>query len=212
MSDETVENGPSTPAQEPSSSESPALDLSAIDERMNALRSELQETLGGFTEQFQQFTSRFDTEDEEEYLDPDDPGYEDALRQQELDRLVNERVQQALTPIQEQQMVERRESAFNALTEKYSDLQDETVVGPIVKSLLDELGDRQDLINSPWFVRQIEREYLANKAREQAAREIPAGERKEVQLEGARGAAPQEPEEDHQDRLIRLHQQGQGLL
>lgn len=209
MSDDTVENGSSTPAPEATeATQAPALDLSPIEDRMNSLRDELQSSL---SEQFQQFASRFDEDDDDE-LDPQDPEYDEKLAQQEFDRLVSERVQQALTPFQEQQQMERRETAFQDLTTKYTDLADETVAGPIVKSLLDELGDRPDLINSPWFVKQIEREYLASKAREQAAREIPAGERKEVQLEAAGGAAPQEPEEDHQERLIRLHQQSQGLL
>ena len=207
MSDETVENGPPTPADAPETpaAAAPTLDLSPIEERMNSLRDELQSSL---SEQFQQFASRF--EEEEDDLDPDDPDYDQRLAEQQFEQLVNERVQKALTPFQEQQMVERREAAYAELTKNYTDLANEDVAGPIVKSLLDELGDRPDLINSPWFVKQIEREYLASKAREQAAKEIPAGERKEVLLEGAGGAAPSEPEEDIQDRVWKAAQQLSG--
>ena len=66
--------------------------------------------------------------------------------------------------------------------------------------------------NSPAFTDLIEREYKAHVADKSAAQETPAGQRREVQLESGGGAAPQDRDEDIQDRIIEAAKRASPLI
>lgn len=156
-------------------------------------------------EMFQSFQAQPEEDDSDDYpLDEGDDGYEEQEAQRILDRMVEERVQQALTPIEQRQQLRDRESAYEKLVETYPGMKDPETA----KAVLHDAADLLERINpqaieSPVLVELAERIYKARTADERAAQEKPAGSRQDVDLEQGGGAAPVDREESIQDRMVK---------
>lgn len=138
--------------------------------------------------------------DEDLYDDPEtQPGQgqpeqltEEQMAIEELNRMVDQRVQQVVTPFFEQQETARRAEAIRGLAEKYPDFKSPEVLGPIDQEMA-ELANRYGnpaLRTDPVLAERI---YQAHKAAAVAAAETPA----EAGREGASletGAGPGQPE------------------
>lgn len=217
MSDQTAPVGEDTSTPETGTEDTqPKADdyQSRIDQRLD----EMGQTQRQMFEQFQAWQEA-QQEPEEEYdpldgLDPESDEYDEALAQKQFQEAVDARVQEALTPIQQQQQLDRRNQAYQKLQDKYTELQDEQKAAPIVEAVagwaIENIGEH--FLNTPAFVDLIEREYKAHVADQRAAQETPASSRQEVQLESGGGAAPADREEDIQDRIIEAAKRASPLI
>lgn len=197
---ETAEAAPATAEgteQATTTEAPPSFDTSKLEERMEAQARQMQEQLAQLQERLPAPT------EEDELLEPGDDGYEDQEATKALDAWFEERFKERMEPLQQQQMVERRNDEYDALLEDYPEMQDEQFAKPIIARATELARSlNPDAVNRPEFVDLIEAVYKAHVADQRAAREKPAGERKEVVLEGAGGAAPSEPEEDLAARIV----------
>lgn len=154
---------------------------------------------------------------------PPDDGYEFEFDDDDFDddnnltpdavmRMLDERAQQAVQPLlaefQAAQTAKENAAMFDALEERYTDLQDEAYQDEIAEKYLGfvrEIG-RPDLAQDP---RVFERFYLGEKGLKAGEDEIPAGSEKGVQLErsGAAGAGGEEPD-DTEDRIAKAYSGG----
>ena len=184
-------------------------DLSKLEQRMAEQMEAMQRQIA---EQFEQHAPQPDEDDEDDLLDPTDPDYEERLAEQQLNEWFEQRFQERMEPVQRQQMIEKRDEEFAGLLEEFPDLQDDKVRKPVLQEA-QRLAQaiNPDAVNRPEFVDLIEIVYKAQKADERAAQETPAGERKEVVLEGP-GAAPAEPEEDLAARIVAASQRSSPLV
>jgi hypothetical protein len=141
--------------------------------------------------------------DQQQQQEPDpadpyyDPQYEQQQAMQQLQQYIQDQVQQGvqsqITPyIRQQQAIE--------LENKYPDLQNPQVAGPLVEEatkFAQQLG-KPELAGDPRFIEKI---YLAQSASSQAAQQTAADGDNGVHLEGA-GAAPQAQEGDAGDDML----------
>lgn len=185
----------------------------SYEDRLNDRLEELARQNQALMERFEQYQVDDDDDDDEEYEpDPDDPEYDEWAQQKALEDLINERVQQALTPLQQQQQIEQRNQAYNALVDQYPQMADEKFASSIVGAAAD-LADQIGLDpNSPRFVDLIQLQYKAHVADEAAKQEKPAGQRPEVRLESGGGAAPADRDEEIQDRMSNSGQNANFLI
>lgn len=195
---EAVETAPaSTEAPQTEAPQQP--DLSRFEQRLD----ELSENNRALLEQWQQFNQ---PEDDEPYpLSEEDDGYEEQEAQRLLEEMIEQRVQQHLSPIQQQQAIRDRDNALGALEAQYPELADQKIGREVLDAAVEfaEMIGNPELVNHPAFARVVEREYKSRKADERAAQETPAGSRQDVALETGGGAAPQQVDEDDQDRILR---------
>ena len=208
MSDQSVESVPVNDApvdstEAPSSAEqgAQAPDLSRLYEQMEQMQSGLASRL----EQFEQKLTPQEQEIEDLYpLDEGDDGWEEQEFQRQLDQMVESRLQEKLTPYMQQQQLKERDQEFEGLLEQYTELAEDKGLLKSVVEQAEQFAARlnPEFVNTPEFVDLMEMVYKARKADERAAQEKPAGERKEVSLEGGGGRAPSEPEEDPQDAVL----------
>jgi hypothetical protein len=162
--------------------------------------------------QYEQLLSRFEQPEAEYDDDPyplseEDDGYEDQEAQRILDQMVNERVQQALTPYQKQQNIDRRDTAYERMVDQFPQMQDKDFASDIVQKAAEFAQQiNPEFVDSPGFVDLIETFYKAHVADSRAQQETPAGGRRDVQLESGGGAAPADRDEDMEDRIIKAAQ------
>lgn len=132
-----------------------------------------------------------------------------ATVQHEAAQIAEQKVNEALSPIQAEREDERRGTEADALEAKYLELQDADVVEKVLDRAVrhaQRLGVPADQVNSvatePAFIELV---YLAMKAEEQTAGE-PAPSSPGVQLESGGAAGPAAPQDapDLGDRIVKL--------
>ncbi len=186
---------------------------------MDKLNSRLDEIGGHMSQLYEAYASMMNPPEDEGYADDDydETEYEDdqddtdpEAERRRLERALDKAVQERLAPHLEQQQIEKRDSAFNQLTERYPELDNEEQLAPIVEAAY-EMAQRmtgqdnpRQVVNSPLFVQLVEKEYKARKADERAAQETPAGQRQDPYLESGGRVATDGSGEDEQERLVRL--------
>lgn len=168
---------------------------------------ERMEQLGGHTmtvaEQLQAIQQRLDQqpEEDEDYLEEGDPGYEEQQFEQYLDRLVADRVEQgvreAVTPLQQARQAEVYDTRASDIESKFTDLMDDkgkpTELAASVMQAAWESAERFG-INSdsdPRFWDVFEMSYKAHKADEIRGRETAAGQTSAVLESGGASAGSQ---------------------
>jgi hypothetical protein len=129
---------------------------------------------------------------EGQFLDPADPSYDPNQVAQQLsdvvERVVQQRVEQSVAPLQEQVQDVRRERDWQAIADEFPELVDEQVAKPVFQlaKTLAEHNGHAELAQEPWFVRMA---YITGKAME-TANEEGAEAPSAAHLEGGGGAAP----------------------
>ncbi len=182
--------------------------------------------LGSFTanqlDALQQALSQQNTQvddDEGDWLDEGDDGYEEQQFQRYLDQLVSERVeqgvQQAISPIQQARQAEVYDTRASEIEGRYRDLMDDkgkpTELAASVMQAAWESAERFG-INSdsdPRFWDVFEMSYKAHKADEIRGRETAAGQTSAVLESGGASAGQQQSAEDEQQRLMERLAQSQ---
>ena len=125
---------------------------------------------------------------------------------EEAEKIADERVKAAVTPLQEERIAERRAAEADAIEAKYPELQDEKVLSEMVGKTIQAAKSRgrDELAAEPWFFEMV---YLAERAGERAGQESPDGAGRDVSLESAGGASAagaEQEEEDPGDRIVAL--------
>jgi hypothetical protein len=161
------------------------------DEMREFLQSQPWQTADAPQEQQQE--AQPDTElDLSQFLDPADPSYDPNQVAQQLsdvvEKVVAQRVEQGLAPLQEQVQDVRRERDWQAIADEFPELVDEEVAKPVFElaKTLAEHNGHAELAQEPWFVRMA---YITGKAME-TANEEGAEAPSAAHLEGGGGAAP----------------------
>lgn len=164
-----------------------------------------------------------------QYAEQDDFGWDEAEQEQgyddlppEVQEIIDARVQQHLGPIeqrltaqQQEQLAERKTQESLRLEQEYPELASQEGASKAIQASRDaalELGRLEglpadmvrELAHSPAFV---ELAYLASRARDTAAQEVPAASQG-VELEGSGASPGPEPEEDAIDRAARAGDSG----
>jgi hypothetical protein len=173
-------------------------DLSALTEQLGTLsagQDEMREFLQSRPWDGQQEPEQAQQEPEldlSQYLDPADPGYDPAQVAQQLsevvEKVVAQRVEQGLAPLQEQVRDVRQEREWQAIADEFPELVDQEVAKPVfelAKTMAEHHG-HPELSQEPWFVRMA---YITGKAME-TANEEGAEAPSAAHLEGGGGAAP----------------------
>jgi hypothetical protein len=184
------------------------------------------ELLGGFGGTLEEFGRRLDTiterlpEPEPEIEEDEDPAaatiqFSDEdfnddgsltleAQTREIERIAATVVERTLAPQREAAEQARRDAGFDALEERYTDLQDEATQDRLLQLAQEKarvLGNPA-LAAEPDFVETI---YLAEQARSRAGNEVPAGSERGVALERggtAPPAAPQTAAPTDGDRIV----------
>lgn len=183
----------------------------AVDPSQDEYRQRIESRLDELGEQnrraYEDLMSRLAPEEpEEESLEEGEDGYEEQQLQQWLAEQIDRGVQERLTPVQVELQRDKRDQSFKNLQEKYPEFRQDDVQRKYVSqaaSLLERLNPRA--LDSPDLIDLAEVMYKADKADERAAQETPATGRG-PQLERDGGAAPSEPEESLEERLMKKHQ------
>lgn len=174
----------------------------------------LTERMDQFAQQQAELMDRLTAQEpEEEYEDPyplgeDDDGYDEQEAMRLIDSLIEQRVEERIAPKERADNIAARDRGLDGLTDTYPELADPKVGRGVLEAaqgLLEDLG-KPEMIDHPSFVKLVEMTYKAQKADERAQQETPAGRQQQVHLESGGGAAPQEAEEDLQDRITKLAQ------
>lgn len=139
--------------------------------------------------------------------DPETGEPDPQAAQQFLNQMVQAQMQPLMQQMQQQdQQMRALRNSLDArdLEEQYPELRDEGKAEATMQLAANEAQriGRPDLATDPAF---IELTFLAEKARNSAAQEQPAGTAPEVGLEGAGGGQPQQPEEDPGERIARAY-------
>lgn len=183
--------------------------------RLESRMEQMQRDFQASQQQLIQSLQQPDEDPEEYQLDPGDDGYDEQEALRAFQELARQEAQQMVEPFMRQQSVEKRDAAYDSLTEQFPDLSDPEKAAPFVEQAAAwaEQYGAPGLIERPQFVDLIGAFYKAHVADERAARERPA-QQPNVHLEQSGGAAPGAEEDDPQARMIaRLQQkQGSGLL
>jgi hypothetical protein len=126
------------------------------------------------------------------WLDPESPSFDPNAMAQQLSGLVEstveQRVQQAITPLQQEQQQMRREQEAAALIGEFPELADEDTTAKVLetaKTYAQTVG-HPELANEPWFWRTT---YVMGRAMDQAQEEQADGPAP-AHLESGSGAAP----------------------
>jgi hypothetical protein len=126
------------------------------------------------------------------WLDPESPSFDPNAMAQQLSGLVEstveQRVQQAITPLQQEQQQMRREQEAAALIGEFPELADEDTTAKVLetaKTYAETVG-HPELANEPWFWRTT---YVMGRAMDQAQEEQADGPAP-AHLESGSGAAP----------------------
>jgi hypothetical protein len=161
------------------------------DEMREFLQSQPWQTTDG--QQEQQDPGQQEPElDLSQYIDPADPQYDPAQLAQHLsdvvEKVVSQRVEQGLAPLQEQVRDVRQEREWQAIADEFPELADEEVARPVfgLAKTLAEHNGHPELSQEPWFVRMA---YITGTAMEKANQE-GAESPSAAHLEGGGGAAP----------------------
>jgi hypothetical protein len=172
-----------------------------VDQRLEELTRAQQAML----EQFQ--ATQQPVEDDDEFdLEEGDDGFEQQELERWLQQQVEAGVEKRLAPLQQEQQLDRRNIAYEKLTEQFDDLQDPEKARPYVEAAFELVEGNDAFVNSPRFVDLIEKVYKAAKADERAALETPADGRT-TPLETQAGAAPAANDgESLDDRLSKIAQ------
>jgi hypothetical protein len=126
------------------------------------------------------------------WLDPDSPTFDPNAMAQQLSGLVEstveQRVQQAVGPLQEQQQQMRREQEAAALVGEVPELGEEQTTQQVLQTAQQyaEAVGHPELANEPWFWRTT---YIMGRAMDQAQEEQGDGPAP-AHLESGSGAAP----------------------
>jgi hypothetical protein len=159
------------------------------DEMREFLQSQPWQTTDAPQEQQQEAEPELDLS---QFLDPADPSYDPNQVAQQLsdvvDRVVAQRLEQGLAPLQEQVKDVRQEREWQAIADEFPELEDRKIAEPVfglAKQLADHNG-HPELAQEPWFVRMA---YITGKAME-TANEEGAEAPSAAHLEGGGGAAP----------------------
>jgi hypothetical protein len=148
------------------------------------------------------------------FLDMDDPSYDPNTIAQRLggliDQTVEQRLQQGIAPLQQQQEEMRRQSEVQALVGEFPEFGDPET-GKAVLQMAGQLAEahgQPELAQEPWFWRVV---YMAGRAADAAqdeSGEIPAA----AHLEGGAGAAPAGGGQDMGDLIVGGGRRGAGVL
>src|SRR5687767_15078404 len=141
MSDQTAPTGedtgtPTAPEGTPEgTTETQTDDYQArIDKRLEEMGRSQQDALREFEERFsERFLPQDDDDEPEVDLDPDDPEYDQKLFEQWMQEKIDQEVQSALTPIQEQQQLSERNQRYEKLQDRFPELKDQEKAKPIVE-------------------------------------------------------------------------------
>lgn len=127
-----------------------------------------------------------------------DPAQAQQQAMQQLQSYITEQVQQG---IQQNLTPHLQRQRANELERQYPDLADPQKAAKVVQATAQyaQRMGRPELARDPELVELV---YLAEQARNSAAQETPADGGQSVHLESG-GAAPQQPEEDAGDRMLR---------
>jgi hypothetical protein len=176
-------------------------DLSALADQLGTLsagQDEMREFLQSRPWDGQQEPEQAQQEQQEpeldlsQFLDPADPSYDPNQVAQQLsdvvEKVVAQRVEQGLAPLQEQVQDVRRERDWQAIADEFPELVNEEVAKPVFQlaKTLAEHNGHAELAQEPWFVRMA---YITGKAME-TANEEGAEAPSAAHLEGGGGAAP----------------------
>lgn len=129
-----------------------------------------------------------------------DPQAQQRAAEQEVNRIIDARVQEALAPhLAQQQQRQAYEQAVR-LEQKYPDLQKPEIVGPVMQEAQARAmrSGRPDLIQDPEFIELV---YLAKQAQTNASQQTAADGGSEAHIEGE-GAVPDAPEDDFAQRVV----------
>jgi hypothetical protein len=192
-------------ADGPETTEAPKADdyQSRIDQRLEEMSRAQQQQ----AEEFRQWRESFnqpEEDDEDPYpLDEGDDGFEEQEAQRFLQELVDRQVQEKLAPYQQQQANEKRDQAYENLQSRLPEFKDEAVAKKYIGEAVEwfERNNLHAAIEDQRLVEYAEMRYKAAKADERAAQETPP--QRTPSLESGGGAAPQDTDEDAQDRIIR---------
>lgn len=187
-------------------------------ERLDQLGSYTSSQLEALQQALSQQNAQVD-DDEGDWLDEGDDGYEEQQFQRYLDQLVSERVeqgvQQAISPIQQARQAEVYDTRASEIEGRYRDLMDDkgkpTELAASVMQAAWESAERFG-INSdsdPRFWDVFEMSYKAHKADEIRGRETAAGQTSAVLESGGASAGQQQSAEDEQQRLMERLAQSQ---
>lgn len=179
-------------------------DLQPIFERLEQMgqdfNSELDRRFAAFEQPLEQPEPQ-GPDELQQVLESDDPDPQQA--RQVLDRMVEQKANEMLSPIAQEIAELRAERAGERLMEKYPEFRDTAKAEAAVQGAFD-LAMQMTRGNeelSEWLAQQpqlIETAYLAEKARERAADEQSGDSEGEVELESAGAARPGQADPDDQ--------------
>lgn len=180
--------------------------------RIDARLEEMSRTIQDLAQRPYYEPQQEEEEDDRYPLEEGDEGFDEQEAQRVLDQIVNQRVQEALQPLETRQANDRRDRAYEDLKQRLPEFQKDEVSRKYVEAAVRELEEDGNLgaIEDQRLIRLIERMYKADKADERAAQETPA--RRETSLESSGAAGPDDAEEDLQDRLIRAYKESHTTL
>lgn len=218
-----AETGHNEQVQEPQGEQPAAETTPAPEDRvaqaLDGFRSQMEERFGALEQRLTPAEPESEPEPEQPYLPEftdDDYDPEGQLtpeaQQRALDELIDRRVQskveQALSPLQEQREEDRRMAEGAALEERYPELQDPAVVEPLVAKAIQwaEAMGNPELAREP---RLFELVYMAEAGQAARRSETPAGTQGlPLERGGSAGPDPAPQEEDVAGRLVALAQKG----
>lgn len=196
-----IDPGAGTPAPEPTQTQEPASsgpDLSPVFDRLDQLGG----MVGQLAEQFQGFQPQQQAEPETNwweslYEDPNAPQEPEPVQQQPqlnpdaLQNAINQAIQQATTPLQQQLQGFQQQQALNTLLERVPQLKDPEAAQRTQELVAQRIGHlspeiQQALVWDPGFIETV---FKAAEAEKLAGAQEPAGE-PTPQLEAAGGAHP----------------------
>jgi hypothetical protein len=197
----TAASGDGQGTQQADGGQSEGLDANALASELAQMRATQQETYQWMQENLrpqegqQQETKPEATTPEPldlSWLDPDSPTFDPNAMAQQLsglvDNAVEQRVQQAVAPVQQQQEQMQRENEIAALLGEFPEIGEEETMEKLLdtsKQYAEAVG-HPELADKPWFWRTT---YVMGRAFEQAQEEQGDGPAP-AHLESGSGAAP----------------------
>jgi hypothetical protein len=188
---------------------------SRLMEQFNTFTSDVTSRLDRFEQAQQPEEDEEDDDDLSQYaLDPNDFSDDDfsddgnltpEAQQRAFVEMMRRVAKAELAPFEAQRAEERRVAEADALEEKYPELQEESVQDAMIEKVVafaKQIG-QPELAREPALLEMV---YLAEKAKERAGDEIPAGSERTVRLQTGSTAPPAESREqtDDGDRIVSL--------
>lgn len=207
--------------QTPEAQEGQQFDPTALTDRMGEMERTFLEKLGSIDERLNAPAEENEPQ-EQVYVNPEtgdiidqygnpveEPGFDPEQFEQEVDRRVEAKLQEQLSPILER----FQEADLEALEERYPALRTREGAEPVIRAAQAQAekfarGNPQfaeGLVQDPSFIELV---HLAELARTRAEQETPAGAQPATPLENGSAHVPAQPQQGVWDRIAQEPQQG----